>query len=417
MARYLSVLFIIILTPWWLQGQKEIQVSYDHLLSKIDLVDSIDLVAGEDYQLRVENVNSAYIQDHTTSRSFRYISPIPEVLEPVLPGISGSDVFDHFEIRPSGQREFFLKSLRFFNELEVIRSVSDDLYARTRFQPDPELANEKLHLIQSTFDTTDLQYIAAQAEYFQDYILASEAIYNTNINKVTLMTPDADIVIRERARLSRMAEKIRSIDFAFLLESIARSTVAHDFILSDVFSARKDVVEVRLALYDSYLEDTIYTGYLDFRTQQNWSFDFSTGIFYTNLYEKDYYLASRTEEINDVLQESEFKGDFSVGALAQLSYKFKPDFRMGPALGASISPFDGNIRFLLGLGALVGEKQIIGLSAGISFGQMEVLSGSIERDGFGPHLPENVNRIPTFTKTRAGIFLGITYNFMRTKKR
>src|SRR5690606_24129405 len=204
------------------------------------------------------------------------------------------------------------------------------------FEPDPVLAKEKLELIQATFDTTNLQNIAGQAEYFQDYYLAWEAIYNTNINKVTLMTPDADIVIRERARLARMADKIRSIDYPYLLEFIAQSTLAHDFILSDVFTASKDITEVRLALFDSYLQDTIYTGYLEFPTHRNWSFDFSTGFFYTNLYEKDYYLASRNEEVNDVLEEHEFKGDFSVGALAQLSYKFKPDFRMGPAIGASI---------------------------------------------------------------------------------
>lgn len=393
-----------------------IAVNFDPLTSSVSWVDSGGLEAGERYRLKILNVNPAYIHDHTWVRSYRYISAIPDILEPILPGIPGTDIFDHFDIRPSGQREFFLKSLRFYNELEVIRSASDELYTRTRHHSDPQLATEILARIHSTFDTTSLQYIVSQVAYYQDYILAAASIYANNIDKVTLMTPDADVVIREKSRLSRIAKKIQDINYVHLLEYIARSTTAPEYLLSDVFMAEKDLTEVRLALYDSYVQDTIYTGMLRFDTEHQWTFDFSTGLFYSNLYEKDFYLARRNDEVNDVLEEGDFKGDISVGAMAHLTYKINPNFRLGPAVGASISPFDGNIRYLLGFGALVGKEKIIGISAGISIGQIEELSGSVIRDGFGPYLPNNASRIPTYTKTVAGMFLGITYNFTRQKK-
>ena len=416
MVRSLFILTIILTIPFGLEAQKEIEVHFDYHTSSLSVRDSAALQVGDRYRLKIYGVNAAYIQDHTSVRSYRYISPIPEILEPILPGIPGSDVFDHFDIRPSGQREFFLKSLRFFNEMEVIRSESDDLYTRTRFYPDPALATQKMDRIHATFDTTDLQYIAAQVAYYRDYILAAESIYNANVSKVTLMTPDADIVIREQARLSRIADKILQIDYVRLLGYIAQSTVAYDFILTDIFTARNDVTEVRLALYDSYLSDTIYTGFLDFDTQKSWSFDFSTGFFLNTLYQKEFFLAPRNDEVNDVLEESKFRGDLAVGALAHLTYRFHPDLRIGPAIGASISPFDGKVRYLLGISGFVGKQNIVGVSTGLAIGQVNVLSGSVVRDGFGPYLPENVNKIPTFTRTNVGFYLGLTYNFTRYKK-
>lgn len=393
-----------------------VEIDFDPRTSSISLRDSSGLEAGENYQLKIYNVNPAYIHDHTWVRSFRYISPIPEILEPILPGISGSDIFDHFDIRPTGQREFFLKSLRYFNELEVIRSASDELYSRTRYYPDPIYAHEVLQRIHATFDTTNMQYIVGHVAYYVDYIIASEKIYANNIEKVTLMTPDADVVIREKSRLSRIAKKVESIDYIHLLEYIVQSTMAEEFLLTDVFKAEKDITEVRLALYDSYAKDTIFTGTINFDTHRQWSFDFSTGLFYTNLYEKNFYLAARNDEVNDILEEGEFKGDMSVGAMAHLTYKIKPNFRLGPAVGASLSPFDGKIRYLLGFGALIGREKVFGINAGVSIGQVEVLSRAVGYDGFGPYLPLNESKIPTYKKTTAGMFLGVTYNFTRQKK-
>lgn len=416
MGRTFITLSIVLFLPLYLWGQQIIEVDFDPYTSSVSLADSTGLEAGNRYQLKILNVNPAYLHEQTWVRSYRYISPIPEILEPILPGIPGTDIFDYFDIRPSGQREFFLKSLRFYNELEVIRSASDELYTRTRYHSDPEYAAEILDRIHTTFDTTSLQYIVGQVAYYQDYILAAESIYANNIDKVTLMTPDADVVIREKSRLSRIAKKIQEIDYGHLLEYIAQSTTAPEYLLTDVFTAKKDLTEVRLALYDSYVQDTIFTGTLRFDTEHQWTFDFSTGLFFTNLYEKDFYLTRRNDEVNDVLEEGDFKGDMSVGAMAHLAYKINPNFRLGPAVGASISPFDGNIRYLLGFGALIGKEKIVGISAGISIGQIEELSGAVVRDGFGPYLPINESRIPTYTKTIAGMFLGITYNFTRQKK-
>lgn len=413
--RY-TIVIIVLLFPFMLQAQKEIQVVYDDSNHSLVLALDIHIIeAGETYQLKIQNVNPVYIEDHIRIRNYRYISPTPEILKPILPGISGTDVFDHFEIKPSGQREFFLKSLRFFNELESLRSESDDLYTRTRLEPNTTLAIAKMKHIQSVFDTTGLQEIISQIIYYQDYIFAAESIYKTNIKKITLLTPDADVVLKEYARITRIANKIRRIDYVQLLDFIVQSTDTRDYILSDVFTATKDLTKINLALYDSYVRDTIYSGTLTFHTERNWRINFSTGFFYTNLYSKEYYLSERTEDINDVVEESNFGGDVSVGALVHFSYKVKPNLSLGPAIGASISPLDGNIRYLGGLSAIVGKKKIFGVSAGVSIGPVKAISGQVPSDHIDPYLPVGENKIPRYSRTKTGFFIGLTYNLTQTK--
>src|SRR5690606_24363803 len=138
--------------------------------------------------------------------------------------------------------------------------------------------------------------------------------------------------------------------------------------------------------------------------------------FLNTLYQKEFFLAPRNDEVNGVLEESKFRGDLAVGALAHLTYRFHPDLRMGPAIGASISPFAGKVRYLLGISGFVRKQKIVGVSTGLAIGQVNVLSGSVVRDGYGPYLPENVNKIPTFTRTSVGFYVGLTYNFTRYKK-
>lgn len=411
------LLIAILLFPFWMRAQEEIQVVYDEDQRTVVLIpDSRVIRAGQTYRLKIFHINPAYIKRHTHVRSFRYISPIPEILRPIMPGIPGSDVFDHFDIQTSGHREFFLKSLQFFNELEKLRSVSDDLYARTRLEPNSSLANTKLVQIHSIFDTAVLPDIVSQINYYQDYILAAESVYKTNIKKVTLQTPEAGAVLGEYARITRIADIIRETDYVHLLDYIIQSTTVRNYIFSDLFTGEKDLTEINLTLYDTYIRDTLYSGILTFRTEHNWAVDFSTGFFYTDLYQKEYYLDERSSKINNIIEENKFRGDVSVGALAHISYKFKPDLRIGPAVGASISPFDGKIRYLAGISAFFGKEKIAGISAGVSLGQFKVLSGSVSRDGMGPYLSAGEKKIPTFDQTKAGFFIGFTYNLTRIKE-
>lgn len=410
------VLGIVLLLPFCLRAQKEIQVLYDDSNQSIELVPDNNIIqAGESYRLKILHINPVYIRHDIRIRSFRYISPIPQILKPILPGIPGSDVFDHFKIESSGQREFFLKSLRFYNELEKIRGISDDLYARTRLEPNSALASAKMEELHFIFNTNVLADIVSQINYYQDYILAAESVYENNFKKVTMQTPDADIVLQEYARITRMADLIREIDYVRLLDFIVQSTGVRDYILSDPFSGEKDLTEITLTLYDSYISDTIYSGTLTFHTGRNWAVDFSTGIFYTDLYQKDYYLTERSSGLQDVIEENKFRGDVSVGALTHVTYKFQPDLRIGPALGASISPFDGKIRYLAGIGAFIGQAKIAGISAGVSLGQFKVLSGSVPTDGRGSYLPADEKKIPTYDRLKAGFFIGLTYNLTRMK--
>ncbi|MBY5959263.1 hypothetical protein KUV50_14010 [Membranicola marinus] len=411
MIRKFPIVILLLLFPFISQTQNEIEVVYDDHSRSIKVNPAQKVIeAGKQYRLKITSINPVYIQDRIYIRSYRYISPTPEILEPLLPGIPGTDVFDHFEVIPSGQREFFLKSLQFFNELEVLRSASDELYQRTRHAPDPDFAKETLEHIQSVFDTTELQDIVRQIAYFQDYIRAAESIYKTNIKKITLRTPDTDIVLREYARLTRIMQKTQQINYIQLLDYIVRSVHAVDNIYSDVFTGQKDVTEIRLGLYDHYINDTIYSGILRFHTEQNWRVNFSSGLFYTNLHTRDYYLRERTETINDIVEETNFKGDISVGALLHFSYKVKANVSIGPALGASISPLDGKIRYLGGLGTILGKKRIFSINAGISIGKLSVLSGQIPIDQTGPYLPASSTKIPRYARTKAGFFVSLSYN-------
>ncbi len=206
------------------------------------------------------------------------------------------------------------------------------------------------------------------------------------------------------------------MDYAYLLNFIEASQQAVSSLPIAGFTATGDVVDVALQIVDTYTNRTLLEETLSFATYKNFSFDFSTGFFYNNLVAREYYLTENEQGKLYIQEENKSKTDISIGALGHFTYKFLPDWRGGIALGAAISPFDGNLRYLLGPTLIWGGQKQVSLTFGLALAQMDELSSAVLHDETGMYLPQNFGNIPTINKLQKGFFIGITYNLTNRKQ-
>ena len=87
----------------------------------------------------------------------------------------------------------------------------------------------------------------------------------------------------------------------------------------------------------------------------------------------------------------------------------------GISIGATLSPFDGKLRYLTGASFLFGEQKFIAVNAGIAFAKMSVLSNAIYHDQSGYYQSKDLSTINTVERIISGFYIGLTYNFINKK--
>ena len=99
-----------------------------------------------------------------------------------------------------------------------------------------------------------------------------------------------------------------------------------------------------------------------------------------------------------------------------MTYKFTPQFKAGFATGASLSLYDGNLRYLLGGSMLWGKRNKLSVTGGLSLGKIKELSSivTVEQDGILT-VPVDTESVPTFNKLKTGWFIGISYVIVSKK--
>ncbi|AOW16495.1 hypothetical protein LPB03_02995 [Polaribacter vadi] len=463
MKKLATLLFFLFV--FTIQAQHDILLTYDSDKNDIS-ADRTEIVSKREYNIVLDNVNSAIVKATVKLRYFDIASDIPEVLKPIL-NISSSDQISFDKDNKSMFMEAIseIEALELLDEeailyinkkdsikenkgienklselefkklqehvqtdilenlyslakeksalLDTLTNKINNLYTRTLVNPDTAKALIVEQDILQNFrvsNKNDLIIEVSRAVYF---IKATEVLFKLRLEKID--TPSIKITmlyayLKEIETKLSVTEYIKDIKFLYV------SKTAKSIITLESFKAKNAGLQAEVVLINKRTNDTIKTQKINFYTKQNVTFDFSSGFFHSNKVDQGYYLEKRDTLINNVLKENPKKGDISIGALGHISWRYTSSFKAGFNLGASISPFDGKTRYLIGVSAIFGRQNQIGFNIGTSFTKIKELSNAVKEDNLGLYVNSSVTEIPTFDRIRRGIYFGITYNVTSTKK-
>ena len=410
--------------PWFLLlsitvsfGQTEIiEIPYDSSTNTFSFRKlPIKLKSNHDYALVLTHVNSAHINVKSQVETYAYISELPDILKPIFTGIPDNNAMGQFEIAQDQKTtRLFLTAMNHYDKLQKIRTAGNDYYEKTKFNPMPGdmLA---IHYLKNVLGVTTVKEIANQLLMSEQFILSAIRSYNYSFETIDISEPRLEFLHAEYATLTNIQERINQGVYRRALDFLVQSEYADDTIVVDHFTASKDGTTVIVHVINTYTNTTIFEEEFDFKTYNSWSFDFTSGFFYSNLVEQHYYLESRDAAFNTVLEEGKNNIDISIGALGHFSYKFSPKIMAGISIGATVSPFDGKLRYLTGASFLFGEQKFIAVNAGIAFAKMSVLSNAIYHDQSGYYQSKDLSTINTVERIISGFYIGLTYNFINKK--
>lgn len=418
MNNFTSILsWLVLLTVTISFGQTQvIEIPYDATINSFSFEKlPKKLKSNSEYVLVLSHVNSAHVSIISQLKAYSYISELPDILKPIFTGIPDNNAMGKFEIAQDHKTtRLFLTAMNHYDKLQKIRTTANALYEKTKFNPMPGDTLPIYHL-KNELGVSSVKEIANQLLMSEHFIWSAIRSYNYNFDQIDVSEPRLEILHAEYATLITIQERIDQGAYRRALDFLIQSQYAEDTIIVDHFTASKDGIAVTLQVINTYTNTTIFEGELDFKIYNSWSFDFTSGFFYSSLVERQYYFESRDAAINNILEEEKNDIDISIGALGHFSYKFSPKIMAGISVGATLSPFDGQLRYLTGASFLFGEQKFIAVNAGIAFAKMPVLSGAISHDQNGYYQSKDLSAINTVKRITSGFYLGLTYNFINKK--
>ncbi len=406
------------------------------------------IAQGELYTLKLEGINTSFMKVDISAIEKELVTPIPEVLKPILPGITTSLTFNKSinsissakGLMDNDYSKIYSIVRASLKPLENLKFHSSEIYKRLN---DKEISNENIQkyafdiatklIKEFVIDTliNEIRYKDSINEYngklreaISQGILQFGSARKFLEGKLTTGFETAEStrenqLVELHASLSQLESRLKLDEYLKYYTLLINAQKIETFkIWPSKFSSSKDVLETSVSIINTFTNDTIYNNKLDFYTRGGGGLrlNFSTGFFYSNLIEKSYYLKERNSSTKSVLEEKSNNFDVSIGGLAHLTYKFSSYTDIGLNLGISVSPLDGKTRYLLGGGFLVGKKDKIGLTAGATVAKLNKLSGTVQTDAQGNFVPLAITGVPLTQQNKWGFYFGISYNVLRSKK-
>jgi hypothetical protein len=163
--------------------------------------------------------------------------------------------------------------------------------------------------------------------------------------------------------------------------------------------------------------DTICNYTTDIYRTGVFKIDFSTGIGVNSLVKPTYSIGNNGSPY--IHKENGRDADLSVMALLHATWRFTRNFTFGPTAGVSVSTFDANTGFVLGVSGSFGTRNTISLSAGGIMGKSFKLSSRVSSDGNKADIPleSGITEVPKVDIVKFGGFVSVTYNLTRIKKK
>ena len=222
-------------------------------------------------------------------------------------------------------------------------------------------------------------------------------------------------------------------------------------IVSNPYQIKTDYFQYNIALLKpkfSDKPDTVSVNKINFYRVHYWkAIDVSTGVFYDNLASKAYYFKNTVPT-----QEIKSSTDISFGALFHSYWVFQSNLKAGPCAGIGLSVLDGKSKYFLGGSLLIGKNNELAISCGYAVASLPAISNLYQSNtitttttttavangtssssvtGTTPS-SSNTNTssntttattttqpicttgtVNTYNKYQGGIFVGITYSFLK----
>lgn len=429
-SRY--IIALLILLSALISKAQTIQLNYQsQTKTLLPKPNKIDLRRGETYRFQINAINSALYQPVFKFQNRSISEERPDILKALLPQIT--NIANTEDGESDGNRgskyDIYLEDIQQLSDKALMRLTSIDTTARAMVK----------RLNSSSYTSQNQQRDARTITgAFLDQFLRPEtdtlkllALVERDINSMQLYVDAVNNLIKSRAADAIDTSKYLNVYLAInenyrivkqnqqqyrrSIRFLLNSRNATDHVFTEYFEADKDVVTFDMRLVNRWTGDTIVKKKLDYYTFGGITFNFSTGFFADNLTESAYYLSAKDSDFNFVLPEENRSVEPSIGALIHMSIPVNPRFKIGPVLGAAISPLSAKTRYLIGGGAVWGTKKLFSISAGLSMAELNVLSNRVELDTETNQsiLPASVTEIPTYKKLTYGWFIGLTYNLTR----
>ncbi|MES2653393.1 MAG: hypothetical protein V4663_16765 [Bacteroidota bacterium] len=371
------------------------------------------------YNIKLTKVNSANIILKVQAKSMELYTAFPDLLKPVLPGVAGS--IPKFDSNKWSSLESFDydEELRNLNtvlaRLKPIKTEADKLYKATPYTPNTSTAD-------AAFAEVKKLYAAANLTDLNTDILSDIQFLNSFRDVVEGIIKNQSEInpkfIKFYASLVAIANELKKVDYYSLFEYIQKSQSAKDYVLSKPFTPTKDLMELKFLIIDTYKKDTLVN---DMRTLYSngggIGLSFSTGFFYTEMLgDQPYYLVKQPDNTMLIQKDRRTVSDVSIGAMGHIYFKPTSNFRIGPSIGLSLSPFDGKTRYLLGGSMLFGNEKMFGINIGSAWAKIKQVSALATGKEPALYLPAGTSTVPTFDKIQNTWFIGLTYNIISTRK-
>ena len=429
---------ICLLTPYFVASQT-IKIEYNSAEKNFKILEckdegseckefNGDIKIGESYKVILSGINTAVTKTVLKIKPFDLESATPAIIQPIFSGITSSGQINLGDGVAKSKDDPFLDiynlsndALAHYNELLKVKKKSNDLYKITKFSTNNTQAIVEFEALCTAFYVTSgtnkekIVELNQKIVLYQNYINTVKDIFIKRLEFTRNVPSD---VVERYSNVLIMANAVTKTNFTKYSKFIYQSISSKNQTNLESFIAKSDGTDLNLTLLNTYVNDTITKKTFDFYTKGNWSFDFSTGFFYSNKVEQSYYLETRESDTSKkiILEEPIRDFDISFGALGHLSYKFTSRFKAGISMGASLSPIDGKTRYLLGTSFIFGRKNQLALNGGLSLVKLKVLSESVSYDALGSYVDSSVTTVPTYEKVQSGFFIGVTYNLTSKKK-
>jgi len=395
---------------------QDIIFEYDHkngsLSTNRDFIKS-----GKSYPLKITQINTANTKAISKQKDFIFVTESPEILK--FLGILNTDLKVDQGLSGSSYAQIHVEN--YYRLLQVVATSIDGLYIKTKNKPNCNLAHSTLQNLLLLFNEpldsiqlTDFNHLASEVLKYRNYLFQLQRYYQ---NKS--MHPQEEIndnTLENYALTTEITRQVNGMELENKLMYLKESLDGKEYIELKNIKSKKNVVSNSIILIDTYKKDTLAQEEFEFKVYQNWSFRFSTGLFMTSIIESQYYLESRNDQLNNVLEEDIGHVDFSIGALFHYSYYFDRYVHAGLNIGAALSPNDGKLRYLVGGSFIVGHERQVGINFGYTFAFVNQLSDQVRKDDIGYFLEKDKTSVPTAKKFTDGLYLGLTYSLFSKRK-
>jgi hypothetical protein len=309
---------------------------------------------------------------------------------------------------------------QFFTGLNLKLNLVDQFPQKIESQSVSQIKQMAIDDLKKLNCTTEQEYDKLFSEF--QYEVAYLISFYESLKEFNAQSPNSEYEFTEKlASIKQLYDRLKGKNYVRLLKLIISFAKKEplNYAESDIHFPDKEVTSLQIYLIDQFdLTDTLYTYTTDIYRTGVFKLDFSTGIGVNSLIKPTYYLGNNGTT-SYISKENGRDADLSVMALVHANWRISRRFTVGPVAGVSISTFDANTGFVLGLGTSIGTKNTLSISAGGIMGKSYQLSSRVSTDGNTQDIPleSDITEIPKIDAVNYGWFVSLTYNLSRTKKK